>query len=109
MRSNKGIDLRHFPVQLTKYLGEDEILPFIEPFRAENRFAYGRTYVVKSKMVKWQGKMVKRYAIHIPERRQNPREEIRISKMDMGDLIMKGIARKKEGIPILKTLSCILI
>ena len=81
MRSNKGIDLRHFPVQLTKYLGEDEILPFIEPFRAENRFAYGRTYVVKSKMVKWQGKMVKRRYIY--QREAEP-ERIRIPKMDMG-------------------------
>ena len=100
---NKGIRTRDFRVQLSKPLK----IPELNDMRKQQGGSkeYGKSFIIKPVKAKEHGKMVKRYAIFIRERRKEKRAEvISIKNVKLSDLIMMKLPQKKEGITIFKEL-----
>ena len=102
--NNKGINLKGFPVQLTKWLPMVELANIIQ--QQGGKRCYGNDFVVKDNKLIINGRRKKLYAVFIKERRRTKRAEAegKTFKVNLADLVCKFLSGKKAGISILTNL-----
>ncbi len=111
LKDNSHIDLRLFPVRLSKWLPMDKLCSITSPFyRSDGKKAYGKTFVIRAKKFSFYGRRVKKYAVFIKERRRTKRvEDVKLKKTNLADYLLMLLPKKKEGISILKSVRGIML
>ena len=92
-----------FPKQLTKWTNKEKLVSIVFAFEKYHGECYGEQYLIKSN----RRKINPKYAVFVKKdnrfRRKNDVKVIGI--VNLVDLLMLILPKKREGIPLLKTLS----